>query len=442
MTIPAIASIVSLPANSLHQAVQPAIAADVREAGTVMLRTPHLLAAGALAGVLLAGTLIALVLGQPGDAQDRSLLVLGGTVVMLFHLGFCWVLYRRIMQPMQCTLQIARRLAEGDISEPAPPDAAGEFGELQQALHDAGERVFSVVSKVRLGTAAIATTSGFINADNSALSARTESQAGSLQQSAASMEELTSAVKQNAAAAQQATALVAKASASASSGGEAVARVIDTMERITESSRRIVDIIGVIDGLAFQTNILALNAAVEAARAGEQGRGFAVVAAEVRALAQRSATAASEIKKLIGESVTRVEEGSTLVTSAGEQMQGIISGVTEVADIMRDIASACLEQSSGLEEINRAVVQMDGMTQQNAAFVEEASRTAAGLHEQAVLLASAVSPFSLGTREFGSADDAVDMVRRAIVFARRHGPQALLHDRRGRGDLPPKQRPA
>jgi len=242
------------------------------------------------------------------------------------------------------------------------------------------------------------------------------------------MEELTSTVKQNAENAQNANQLVSGATESAVNGGKIVGQVVETMASISASSKKIVDIIGVIDGIAFQTNILALNAAVEAARAGEQGRGFAVVAAEVRNLAQRSATAAKEINALIGESVAKVDAGTRLVATAGEAMSGIVLSVKHVAGIIAEIAGASSEQSAGLDEISRAVTQIDGMTQQNGALVEEAMRTATSLRNQAVLLADVVSAFNLGRREFGNADESLAMVQRGVDFVRTHGTDAFIED--------------
>jgi methyl-accepting chemotaxis protein len=253
-----------------------------------------------------------------------------------------------------------------------------------------------IVSQVRSGTDTIATASGQIAAGNLDLSSRTEQQASSLEETASSMEELTSTVRQNADNARQAKQLAVTASNVASEGGTVVAQVVETMGAIDASSRKIVDIISVIDGIAFQTNILALNAAVEAARAGEQGRGFAVVATEVRSLAQKSAAAAREIKALIGDSVEKVENGGRLVAQAGATMQDVVASVQRVTDIMAEISAASGEQSAGIEQVNQAIAQMDQVTQQNAALVEEAAAAAGSMQEQAASLLQVVSVFRLG----------------------------------------------
>ncbi|MDP2977842.1 MAG: methyl-accepting chemotaxis protein, partial [Thiobacillus sp.] len=268
-------------------------------------------------------------------------------------------------------------------------------GQLMQALKDMNESLVRVVGQVRTGTDTVATASSEIAAGNLDLSSRTEQQASSLEETANSMEELTSTVKENAEQTHHASKLVLSTVEIAVNGGEVVGKVIDTMGSIKDSSRKIADIIGVIDGIAFQTNILALNAAVEAARAGEQGRGFAVVASEVRNLAQRSASAAKEIKILIGDSVEQVEAGRKLVDEAGEAMDDIVTSVQLVADIISGSAAASQEQSSGIEQVNRAIAQMDQVTQQNAALVEEAAAAAESLQDQAGKLAEAVSVFRL-----------------------------------------------
>ena len=264
------------------------------------------------------------------------------------------------------------------------------------AMKQMRDSLATIVGQVRMGTDAIATASAQVAAGNMDLSSRTEQQASSLEETASSMEELTSTVTENAENARQANTLAAKASEVAVRGGTVIHEVVGTMEQINDSAKKIVDIITVIDGIAFQTNILALNAAVEAARAGEQGRGFAVVASEVRTLAQRSASAAKEIKQLIGNSVEKVEIGSKLVADAGATMSEIVESVQHVTDIMAEISSASQEQTMGIGQINQAVAQMDQVTQQNAALVEEAAAASEAMQEQAANLAEVVSVFKLG----------------------------------------------
>lgn len=305
------------------------------------------------------------------------------------------IVTRGITRPLTDAVNLAKRVASGDLTAHVEVTSHDETGQLLQALSEMNDSLINTVSQVRSGTETIDLASREIATGNANLSSRTEAQASALEQTASSMEELTSTVRQNADNAQQANQLVIKASDHATQGGEVVGKVVSTMGSIKESSRKIVDIIAVIDGIAFQTNILALNAAVEAARAGEQGRGFAVVAAEVRSLAQRSATAAKEIKALINDSVEKVDAGGRLVDQAGQTMNDIVSSVIHVADIMKEITAASKEQSTGIEEINQAVVKMDEMTQQNAALVEEAAAAAESMQQQASHLAHAVSVFKL-----------------------------------------------
>ena len=292
--------------------------------------------------------------------------------------------------------EVANRVAAGDLSESIDV-ADDDDASLMAAMARMQQHLSETIGQIREAAETIETASHEIASGNTDLSQRTEEQASSLEETASSMEELTSTVKQNAENARQANQLAISASSVAVKGGEVVGEVVGTMSSINESSRKIVDIIGVIDGIAFQTNILALNAAVEAARAGEQGRGFAVVATEVRNLAQRSAAAAKEIKSLIGDSVDKVEAGTKLVDAAGKTMEEIVTAVKRVTDIMAEITAASQEQSSGIEQVNRAINQMDEVTQQNAALVEQASAAAESLQEQAQSLAAAVAVFRMAT---------------------------------------------
>ncbi|WP_406851241.1 methyl-accepting chemotaxis protein [Herbaspirillum huttiense] len=314
-------------------------------------------------------------------------------VLAAILLGYLMV--RSIVKPLNEAVRVAENVAAGDLTTRIEPHSKDETGQLMAALRKMNDNLVDIVSGVRRSTDSIATASGEIASGNMDLSSRTEQQAGSLEETASAMEEMTSTVRQNADNARQANQLAATASEVALQGGEIVGRVVTTMEEINQSSRKIVDIIGVIDGIAFQTNILALNAAVEAARAGEQGRGFAVVASEVRSLAQRSAAAAKEIKGLISDSVAKVEGGSLLVAEAGHTMEQVVSSVRSVTDIVGEISAASVEQSTGIEEINRAVGQMDESTQQNAALVEQAAAAAGALQDQAANLATAISIFKL-----------------------------------------------
>ncbi len=327
--------------------------------------------------------------------QLMLLLFLIGAAALVIGLLFAWRMTHSITSPLQDAVAIARRVAAGELTSKVGVIGKDEVSQLLQTLKDMNDSLLKIVGEVRRGTDSIAIASREIAGANADLSARTETQADALQETASSMEELTATVKQNDENARQANQLVISASDVAKKGGAVVGQVVDTMGSIKDSSRKIVDIIGVIDGIAFQTNILALNAAVEAGRAGEQGRGFAVVAAEVRTLAQRSAGAAREIKALISDSVEKVDTGAKLVDEAGRTMEEIVSSVKHVADIMGEIAAASREQSSGIEEVNRAIDQMDQMTQQNAALVEQASAAAASMQDQAASLAQAMSVFKM-----------------------------------------------
>ncbi|MBW3499251.1 MULTISPECIES: methyl-accepting chemotaxis protein [unclassified Janthinobacterium] len=330
---------------------------------------------------------------------SRNLLLVLAVLALGFGVVCAWLLTMGIVRPLRTAVEIARKVADGDLTAQIDASANDETGQLLQALKDMNTSLLNIVGEVRSGTDSIATSSTQIAAGNQDLSSRTEEQAGSLEETASSMEELTSTVKQNADNARQANQLAASAAQVAVKGGEVVAQVVGTMESINASSNKIVDIISVIDGIAFQTNILALNAAVEAARAGEQGRGFAVVASEVRNLAQRSASAAKEIKTLIGASVEQVNAGSMLVAQAGSTMTDIVDSVQRVSDIITEITAASSEQSVGIDEINRAIGQMDAVTQQNAALVEESAAAAESMQHQAHNLAQVVSVFKLNGQQ-------------------------------------------
>jgi methyl-accepting chemotaxis protein len=335
---------------------------------------------------------------QRNRALAKSAVMLTSVLMMvgvILAIGLGLFITRTITGPLREAVGIAQLVAAGDLTSIIEVHSKDETGQLLKALKDMDESLVRIVEEVRSGSDSIASGSKQIATGNSDLSQRTEEQAAALEETAASMEELTSTVKQNADNAQQANQMAVTASSVALKGGEVIGRVVTTMSSISESSRKISDIIGVIDGIAFQTNILALNAAVEAARAGEQGRGFAVVAAEVRSLAQRSAAAAKEIKTLINDSVDKVEGGSRLVGEAGQTMQEIVQSIKRVTDIMAEISAASLEQSTGIEQVNTAITQMDDVTQQNAALVEEAAAAAESLEEQARFMVVAISRFKL-----------------------------------------------
>ena len=332
---------------------------------------------------------------EAANARSFTLLLLLCALVVLLGSVCAWLITRSITAPLQAAVKVAETVAAGDLRTHFGTAASDEIGDLMRALHGMNEALRKVVSEVQTGTNAIATASGEIAAGNQDLSARTEQQASSLEETASSMEELTSTVKQNADNARQANQMAVAASSVAERGGDIVSQVVNTMGAIDTASTKIVDIIGVIDGIAFQTNILALNAAVEAARAGEQGRGFAVVATEVRSLAQRSAAAAREIKTLIGDSVEQVNNGTRLVQQAGSTMSEVVDSVRHVTDIMAEITAASAEQSMGIDQVNQAIAQMDQVTQQNAALVEEAAAAAESMQDQAARLAQVAAGFQL-----------------------------------------------
>ena len=326
---------------------------------------------------------------------NRRLLIACGAAVLALGAFCAWWLTRGIVVPLNRAVEIACSVASNDLRSDIVVTSNDETGRLLSSLKTMNDGLAHIVGQVRSGTEHMTSASSQIAAGNMDLSARTEQQAGALEETASSMEELTSTVRQNADNARQANQLAANASEVAVRGGAVVGQVVETMASINASARKIVDIISVIDGIAFQTNILALNAAVEAARAGEQGRGFAVVAGEVRNLAQRSAAAAREIKALIGDSVSKVDAGSRLVDQAGVTMQEVVSSIQRVTGIMGEISTASVEQSAGIEQVNRAIADMDGVTQQNAALVEEAAAAAASMRQQAEALANVVAVFKL-----------------------------------------------
>ena len=330
-------------------------------------------------------------------SYQQALIVSVGMVALAMLMGavLAMVVTRSITQPLSTGVIVAEAVAQGDLTTRFDIQGRDEPADLLRALEHMNKRLVDIVGQVRLSSDSIATGSAEIATGNADLSQRTEQQASNLEETAASMEELNSTVKTNADTAQQANRLASEATQSAEQGGAVVGRVVATMQDISASSKKIADIIGVIDGIAFQTNILALNAAVEAARAGEQGRGFAVVASEVRSLASRSAEAAKEIKTLIGASVEKVDNGTALVDEAGHSMEGIVNQVKRVSQLINEISSASMEQSSGISQIGDAVNQLDQVTQQNAALVEESAAAADSLKNQSQRLAELVSVFKI-----------------------------------------------
>jgi methyl-accepting chemotaxis protein len=369
-----------------------------------------------------------------GDRIARTVYVVEFVALFLAVL-VAWTITRSIVGPLRDSVSVARRVASGDLTSNIGHEGSDEAAELLGALHEMNDGLGRIVSQIRSGADSIAVGAGQVAAGNQQLSSRTEEHASSLEETASTLEEFTTSVKQNAEHAKQASTLAASASSTAQKGGEVVTRVVSTFQEVSDSSRRIGDIIGVIDGISFQTNILALNAAVEAARAGEQGRGFAVVASEVRSLAQRSAESAKEIRGLIENSVNRVEAGAKLVEQAGKTMDELVSSVKKVAEIMTEIAAASHEQSSGIEQINRAITQMDTVVQMNASLVEEATAAATSMASQATGLARAVAQFRV---------DESAVAHQAAVAAPAPAPAPavpIAHGADRPAGLPPRREP-
>jgi methyl-accepting chemotaxis protein len=338
-----------------------------------------------------------------------------GLVVLVLLAVVQYLLFRRVISvPLEAARHAASRLATGDLTTRIETSRQDEIGKLLKAVNSIGHGLANVIWNIRNGTETLASATDHIAAGNHDLALRTEQQAAALDKTAASMDEMTSTVRGYADHASQAVQLARAASDVAAKGGDAVGNVVHTMDSINQSSREIVDIIGVIDGIAFQTNILALNAAVEAARAGEQGRGFAVVAAEVRSLAQRSSTAAREIKTLIDTSVKNVQDGSQQVAQAGATMQEVVNSIQRVNEIIGEITAASLGQRTGIEQVNQAIAQMEQGTQQNAILVKQAASAADSLKVQTAELNNVVGVFKIKTVRNGSREEAVEMVRRAI----------------------------
>ena len=358
---------------------------------------------------------------EAGEAYVAARSIVIGVSLVALVLGalIAWRLTVGITHPIAQAVRVAQTVAAGDLTSRVNVTGSDETGQLLSALKAMNTELVRVVSQVRASSDSISTGATQIATGNADLSQRTEEQASNLEETAASMEELTSTVQANAETARQASQLASSASEVAARGGKVVGEVVTTMQQITDSSRKIGDIIGVIDGIAFQTNILALNAAVEAARAGEQGRGFAVVASEVRSLAQRSAEAAKEIKALIGRSVEQVEQGTVLVDEAGKTMGEIVASIQRVSDIVAEITSASVEQSSGIGQVGEAVSQMDQVTQQNAALVEESAAAAESLKGQAQKLVQAVAVFKLSHEGLGGSTHAAAPAANAAAVERR-----------------------
>ena len=358
------------------------------------------------------------------DAR-HAVLIVGGVLLVVAVVLAMWV-SQGLARSIARATNTARSLSKGDLKSPAESVSGGPCAELDAALQALRARLAGTLGDMQKGMTAVAATSSKMARDNSALVTRTREQSASLQQTAAALAQLTATVKLNADHAQQANHEVTTASDRANRGGDVVGQVVSTMGSIKQSSHRIVDIIGVIDGIAFQTNILALNAAVEAARAGEQGRGFAVVASEVRTLAQRSAAAAKEIKALIGESVECVDNGAQLVDEAGRTMEAIVASVQSAAELIRGISQASKEQSGGIQSVSEAIENLDGLVRQNDVVVKDAHSAANTLNQHAVAVMKGMASFDVGARAHGTAAEATALVHRAQAYFNQHGREALV----------------
>ena len=377
--------------------------------------------------VLLLTALTTLAANQMEGTPEAFAIGLGLAALVATLACAAW-LQRSVIGPLGPATRAVAQLGAGRLKQAISTEGTGELRPLVQELEDVRRRLAEVVYQVRTASTNVAINASQITIDNEALSGRTDTQAESLQQTAASIEQLTATLRVSASTAQQANDLARAAAARAEQGGEAMREVVETMGSIRASSHGIRDIIGVIDGIAFQTNILALNAAVEAARAGEQGRGFAVVATEVRSLAQRCAEAAREIKGLIGASVQQVDAGGARVDQAGAAIAGIVTEVRQVAELIGQIDAISQEQSSGIQSINDAIGRIDGATQDNATLVSAAARTAAALKERAAAVTRVMSVFDAGGTEQGTLEEARQLMERGCEFVRQHGMQALMAD--------------